>query len=63
MRIVGIAASVAICAGAPFVPGALSAATYTWEPTDGNWDTTTGNWSDGTSSGVAWVDDVRRTRY
>ena len=58
MRIVGIAASVAICAGALFVPGALSAATYTWEPTDGKWDTTTGNWNDGTASGIAWVDDA-----
>ena len=58
MRIVGIAASVAICAGALFVPDALSAATYTWEPTDGKWDTTTGNWNDGTASGIAWVDDA-----
>jgi len=58
MRIIGKAASVAICAGALFAPGALSAATYTWEPIDGKWDTTTGNWNDGTASGIAWVDDA-----
>ncbi|MCR5751183.1 MAG: hypothetical protein K6G91_04405 [Kiritimatiellae bacterium] len=58
MRITGIASSVAICAGAMFVPGLSPAATYTWEPTDGKWDTTTGNWNDGTSSGVLWVDDT-----
>ena len=57
MKITGIAASAAICASAMFVPGTSSAATYTWEPTDGNWDTETGNWNDGSLSGVVWVDN------
>ena len=34
--------------------------TYTWlsTPADGNWNTSSLNWSDGTTDGVAWVDDV-----
>ena len=34
--------------------------TYTWlaSPADGNWDTSSLNWSDGTTDGVAWVDDA-----
>ena len=33
--------------------------TYTWlaSPANGNWDTSSLNWSDGTTDGVAWVDD------
>ena len=58
MKITGIAASAAICAVSMFISGTSPAVTYTWEPSDGNWDTTTGNWNDGTSSGVAWVDNA-----
>ena len=34
--------------------------TYTWlaTPADGNWNTSSLNWSDGTTDGVAWVDDA-----
>ncbi len=34
--------------------------TYTWlaSPANGNWDTSSLNWSDGTTDGVAWVDDA-----
>ena len=34
--------------------------TYTWlaSPADGNWNTTSLNWNDGTTDGVAWVDDA-----
>ena len=34
--------------------------TYTWldSPANGTWDTSSLNWSDGTTDGVAWVDDA-----
>lgn len=58
MKIIGTVTIAVFGAVALFVPVALSAATYTWEPTDGNWDSTTGNWNDGTSSGAVWVDNA-----
>lgn len=57
MRVKVIAAA-AFAASALSGMSAFAGITFTWEPSDGNWDTTTGNWNDGTSSGVAWVDNA-----
>ena len=58
MRVKVIAAAAAFAASALSGTSAFAGITFTWEPSDGNWDTTTGKWNDGTSSGVAWVDDA-----
>lgn len=57
MRVKVIAAAAAFAASALSGTSAFAGGTFTWEPVDGNWDTVTGNWNDGSSSGVAWVDD------
>ena len=58
MRVKVIAAAAAFAAFALSGMSSFAGVTFTWEPSDGNWDTTTGNWNDGTSSGVAWVDNA-----
>ena len=58
MKKITIWMSVAAVAASAILPA--QGGTYTWlaTPADGNWNTSSLNWSDGTTDGVAWVDDA-----
>ncbi len=58
MKKITIWMSVVVVAAIAILPA--QGGTYTWlaTPADGNWNTSSLNWSDGTTDGVAWVDDA-----